>query len=70
VDFIIVEDDRPTCLIECKWGDGPVSPGLKYLRARFVDADAWQISATGKKDYVSTEGIRVCPALGFLKELA
>jgi hypothetical protein len=32
-------------------------------------ADAVQISATGKKDFLTPEGIRVRPALPFLKEL-
>jgi len=31
--------------------------------------EAWQISATGKKDYQTPEGIRVAPALAFLSQL-
>ena len=40
-----------------------------YLKARFPAAEAWQISATGKKDYITPEGIRVAPALALLRTL-
>jgi hypothetical protein len=66
VDFVVVEDRKPLWLIEAKWGDGDVSAGLKYLKARFPQAEAWQVSATGMKDYVSRDGIRVAPALELL----
>jgi hypothetical protein len=59
----------PVLCVESKWGDADVDKGLRYLKARFPDCDAWQISATGHKDYTSREGIRVCPAVGFLKDL-
>ena len=69
VDFVVVEGRRPLLLVECKWGDSNVDRGLRYLKARFPDAEAWQVSATGGKDYVTPEGIRVCPALVFLDKL-
>jgi hypothetical protein len=56
-------------LIEAKWSDDDIAPGLRYLKARFPNVDAWQISATGTKDYVSREGIRVAPALQLLGTL-
>jgi len=39
------------------------------LKARWPHAEAWQVSATGKKDYVSAEGIRVVPAPRLLLQL-
>jgi predicted AAA+ superfamily ATPase len=69
VDFVVVEGRAPVLCVEAKWGDTDVDRGLRYLKARFPDCDAWQISATGRKDYASREGIRVCPAAGFLKDL-
>lgn len=69
VDFVIVEDRQPRVLVECKWSDADISKGLKYLKARFMDCRAFQISATGKKDYVSADGIRVMPAPAYLKTL-
>ncbi len=70
VDFVVTERSSPIALVECKLGDDAVSPGLKYLKARFADAQAWQISATGTRDYVSVEGIRVAPAATLLRQLA
>ena len=69
VDFVILEGRKPIQFIECKWGDAEVSKPLRYLKARFPQVEAWQISATGQKDYVTLEGIRVCPAVAYLKDL-
>lgn len=69
VDFVVVEHRRPTHLVECKWTDAPVDRGLRYLKLRFPECEAWQISAVGTKDFVSPEGIRVSPALELLRRL-
>jgi predicted AAA+ superfamily ATPase len=69
VDFVVVERRAPVLLVESKWGDAPVDRGLRYLKARFPDARAWQVSATGRKDYVTPEGIRVAPAATLLSTL-
>jgi uncharacterized protein len=45
----------------------PADRGLRYLRARFPNCEAWQISATGVRDHLTPEGIRVAPAQGFLQ---
>ena len=44
--------------------------GLRYLKLRVPDCEAWQLSAVGTKDFVSPEGIRVAPALALLRRLA
>ncbi|NIO11876.1 MAG: AAA family ATPase [Deltaproteobacteria bacterium] len=69
VDFVVVEARRPKMLVECKWGDAEVDLNLRYLKARFPETEAWQVSATGRKDYLSPEGIRVAPALTLLSRL-
>lgn len=69
VDFVVLEDGQPVMFIECKWNDAPIAKGLKYLRERFPDCDAYQITAMGRKDFVTPENIRVCPAVGFLQNL-
>lgn len=69
VDFVVTDRLKPILLVESKLGDAPVGNGLYYLKSRFREARAWQISATGKKDYQTPEGIRVVPALELLKEL-
>jgi predicted AAA+ superfamily ATPase len=69
VDFVVVEGRHPRLLVECKWGDAEVDRSLRYLKARFPEADAWQISATGTKDYRSPDGVRVAPAVRLLRTL-
>lgn len=69
VDFIVTEKAKPMLAIECKWDDTDISKSLKYFKARFPFCEAWQISAVGKKDYLSGEGIRISPALSFLRIL-
>ena len=69
VDFVVVEDGAPVLLVECKSSDREASLPLKYLKRRFPDADAWQVSAFGERDYVTREGIRVAPALALLNGL-
>jgi len=66
VDFVVVEGRKPILFVECKWNDAPLAQSLRYLKARFPQADAWQLSAVGKKDYVTPEGIRVAPGLAWL----
>jgi predicted AAA+ superfamily ATPase len=69
VDFVITDRKKPLRLVECKWNDAPISPALKYLKTRFPDCEAWQISAVGTKNYVGELNIRVCPAVEFLHQL-
>lgn len=69
VDFIIVEKNSPVIAIECKWDDDSISPALKYFKERFPSCEALQITMEGKKEFVSTEGIRVCSALKYLGDL-
>jgi predicted AAA+ superfamily ATPase len=69
VDFVVNEGGRPFLFIETKWDDVEISKGLRYLKKKFPHVDAVQISAVGKKDYLSREGIRVRPCLPFLREL-
>jgi hypothetical protein len=69
VDFVIVERRKPILLVEAKWADAEVDRSLRYLKGRFPECDAWQISATGRRDFVNPEGIRVSPALQLLRTL-
>lgn len=69
VDFVVLERLEPILLVETKHGDDARDKNLRYLRLRYPDAEAWQISAVGTKDYVTEEGIRVAPALRLLERL-
>lgn len=69
VDFVVTESREPRLLVECKRSDGDPAKGLKYLKNRFAEAEAWQIAAEGRKDYKTASGIRVAPARVFLPGL-
>jgi uncharacterized protein len=69
VDFVVVDRRKPILLVEAKRADADVDRSLRYLKARFPRCDAWQVSATGRKDFVTPEGIRVAPALELLRSL-
>ena len=56
-------------MVEAKLSDHEVERGLRYLKARYPACPAWQIHATGKKDYQTPEGIRVAPAIELLQTL-
>lgn len=69
VDFVITENGLPLFLIEAKTEGDSLTKGLHYLKNKFPHAKAYQVSLRGTKDYMSGEGIRVCPAIEFLKTL-
>ena len=69
VDFVVSERKKVLLAVECKWGDAPIDKSLRYFAKRTVPEEAWQISATGTKDYQTSEGIRVAPAPTFLMQL-
>ena len=69
VDFVIVEGKKPILFVECKWSDALVDRGLVYLKERFPAVPAWQVSATGERDFVTPLGIRVAPAEKLLADL-
>lgn len=69
VDFIITKDKTPILAVECKWGDKDTSKSLQYFKSKWPKCETWQVSAAGKKEYISKEGIHVAPATKFLKKL-
>ena len=70
VDFVVLEDRQPLRFVECKLADRDVDRGLRYLKARFPSADAYQIALSGQRDYLTPQGIRAMPALDFLRTLS
>ena len=66
---MVVTDRRPVLMVECKAADAPLDRSLRYLKTRFPDCPAWQLSAQGTRDYQTPEGIRVAPALVLLAQL-
>ena len=69
VDFVVTQDRTPMWLVECKLADRPIDQPLRYLKARFPAAEAFQLAAAGRRDYRTPEGIRAMPVLAFLRTL-
>ena len=68
VDFVVLENGKPLCFVECKQSEKQTSLSLKYLKERFPKVHAWQISLEGERDVVDKHGIRHSPAEVFFKE--
>jgi predicted AAA+ superfamily ATPase len=69
VDFVVTDKRSPVLIVECKLSDSGVDRGLHYLKSRFNKCDAWQISARGRRDHLTPDGIRVAPAVELLAQL-
>lgn len=67
---MVTERGVPSLLVETKWSDAAADRNLRYLKGRFPDAEAWQLSAAGAKDALTPEGIRLAPAPTLLGRLA
>jgi hypothetical protein len=64
-----MEEDVPVKFIECKISSRDVSPSLRYLKARFPNVEATQVVLDKNIDLVTKDGIRLCSAHLFLKDL-
>ena len=42
---------------------------MRYLKQRFPQVDAWQVTARATRDYLTREGVRVAPVLRLLEAL-
>jgi uncharacterized protein len=69
VDFVIVENSSPLHFIESKTSGKTQSPHLRYLKARFPAASATQVTLDKDLDVITGDGIRICSANLFLKDL-
>jgi hypothetical protein len=69
VDFVVLEQRKPILFVEAKSSDTDVERGLRHLVRKFPGVPAYQLSAHGTQDFVTPEGIRVCPATTFLRTL-
>jgi len=69
VDFVITKNNKPVQFIECKLKGKEINPALKYLKKRFPEANALQISLHREDDFMNKDSIHVCPAYIFLSKL-
>ena len=67
VDFCLIKDLQPQMFVECKWKEGSTSPHLHYLTKKFPAAEYFQVSATGKKQFIGKNNVMHIPALAFLQ---
>lgn len=66
VDFVVSYQEEIRHMIEVKHSDTDIHPPLRYLMERIPISPksseyprVWQVHLTGKKDYLTTDGIRV-----------
>ena len=69
VDFVVTEDNKPILFIECKYDSYQVSNHLKYLKNKFPQVPAFQLTYNSKKDFVTPDKIRVSDAYKVHAEL-
>lgn len=69
VDFVVLEDQKPVYFIECKNSDRDTSRSMRYLKKRFPDVKALQLSLEGNREFETKDGIVVMPTGRFLSGL-
>ena len=69
VDFVIVENSKPVHFIECKTSGKAQSPSLRYLKERFPDVPASQLTLDADLDVLTKDNIHICSADKFLANL-
>jgi predicted AAA+ superfamily ATPase len=69
VDFVITEEEKPVHFIESTLSGKDCSASLRYLKKHFPLVPATQIVLDQDVDSVTKEGIRICSAHIFLKDL-
>jgi len=68
VDFVLLRDSQPIHFIECKKTRREINPALRYLKLRFPDVQATQISLDKDLDLITKDNIRLCSAHKFLAD--
>ncbi len=69
VDFVLIEDSKPIHFIEVKTSEKGTNKALKYLKQRFSETKATQISLNTEEDFVDKNGIHYQSVISFLKTL-
>lgn len=69
VDFCVTKDRKPLMFVECKWSENSTSPHLHYLKKKFPEAEYYQVTATGDRNFMDKKGIVHLSAVEFLQRL-
>lgn len=69
IDFIVLKNDKPLFAVECKAGEGSISPNISYFSSRTPIPNFYQVHL-GKKDVeLSDVKARILPFQVFVREL-
>ncbi len=68
VDFVLLKQNKPIYFVEVKTSQKPSSKDLIYLKNKFPDVEAYQISLEINKDHIDRHGIRQCHVETFLNQ--
>lgn len=69
VDFVILKNQKPILFCEVKSHDKTFSPHLRYLKMKFPQVRAIQITLNPVQHTISADGLELISALDFLQEL-
>lgn len=69
VDFVITENSKPICFIECKLAEKSLSPHLLYLSKKFPNVSCYQLTLENVGDFRTQEGHRLAPVWIGLEEI-
>ena len=69
VDFVVLKDQKPVLFCEVKSTDQAFSPHLRYLKRKFPQVRAVQITLNPTQHIISADGLELMSALDFLREL-
>lgn len=68
IDFVVLRNNRPLFAVECRTGEGALSPHIKYFSERTNIPAFYQVHQ-GTKDFGREPHGRVMPFIKFCKEL-
>lgn len=69
VDFVVTEKKLPLVFIECKYNETSISSHLRYVKNKFPKIPSYQLTYNSKKDFQTSEGIRVVDAYRVINEI-
>lgn len=68
IDFVVMKDKKPLFAVECKTGEGSLSPHISYFATRTPIPEFYQVHQ-GTKDFGHPQTGRVLPFIKFCKEM-
>ncbi len=69
IDFIVLKNKKPLFAIECKAGEGTISPNISYFSSRIPIPKFYQVHLGGKNVEIASLKARILPFRVFIKEL-